>query len=209
MKSDYTALALLWVAYCTVHSWLISIRATRFFQRALGAQFCFYRILFNLFSVATLIPLLLFSNSPQFQGALLFTWNGNWRVARYSLAILAAVLIISGARHYSMSQFIGIQQIRNKGTAGAMTQSGDFDSSGVLGLTRHPWYLAVFILLWIGNLNMGTVIINLVLSAYLAVGTLLEERKLVLEFGDRYREYQRNVSMFIPQKRLKCRVKFR
>jgi protein-S-isoprenylcysteine O-methyltransferase Ste14 len=39
-----------------------------------------------------------------------------------------------------------------------------------------------------------------VLSAYLVIGTLLEERKLVLEFGDKYREYQRQVSMFIPLK---------
>jgi methanethiol S-methyltransferase len=206
MKSDYIVLVLWWAAYCVVHSLLISMRATRFFQRVLENKYCFYRILFNFFSVATLVPLLLYSMSPRFRGSVLFTWNGNWRIARYSLALLAAVLIISGARHYSMSGFIGIQQIRNRRMAGAMTQGGDFDSSGVLGLTRHPWYLAVFVLLWAGNLNVGAVIINAILSAYLIIGTLLEERKLVLEFGDRYREYQRNVSMFIPMKWLKSKI---
>jgi protein-S-isoprenylcysteine O-methyltransferase Ste14 len=35
------------------------------------------------------------------------------------------------------------------------------------------------------------------------IGTLLEERKLVLEFGDKYKEYQRQVSMFIPLKWLR------
>jgi protein-S-isoprenylcysteine O-methyltransferase Ste14 len=37
-----------------------------------------------------------------------------------------------------------------------------------------------------------------ILSGYLVIGTLLEERKLVLEFGDKYKLYQRQVSMFIP-----------
>ena len=70
----------------------------------------------------------------------------------------------------------------------------------MLGYIRHPWYLAVFLLLWTSNQNTGSIIINGILSAYLVIGTLLEERKLVLEFGDRYREYQHNVSMFIPLK---------
>jgi methanethiol S-methyltransferase len=200
MKSDYIVLALLWAGYCAVHSWLISIGVTRFFQSALGTKYRFNRLFYNVFSLVTLIPLLLYSNSLRFKGPEVFTWAGNWRIAHYSLALLAVVLIIGGLRHYSMNQFLGIQQIRNLRIAGAMTQSGDFDSSGVLGLTRHPWYVAVFILIWVGDLYVGTVVINAVLTAYLVVGTILEERKLILEFGDKYREYQRNVSMFIPLK---------
>jgi protein-S-isoprenylcysteine O-methyltransferase Ste14 len=70
-------------------------------------------------------------------------------------------------------------------------ESGKFDSTGVLGVVRHPWYLAVFILLWARDLSPTQIIINVILSAYLVIGTLLEERKLVLEFGDKYKEYQR------------------
>ena len=203
MRSDYLELALLWAAYCAVHSWLISIRATRLFQRAMGTGYRFFRLIFNIFSLSTLVILVLYSNSPRFQGSVLFAWSGNWRLLRYALVLVAVVLIISGARHYSMSQFIGLQQIRSNRSSGALTQSGDFDATGVLSLTRHPWYLAVFILIWAKDLNIGTVIINMVLTAYLVIGTLLEERKLVLEFGDKYREYQDAVSMFIPLKWLK------
>jgi protein-S-isoprenylcysteine O-methyltransferase Ste14 len=116
---------------------------------------------------------------------------------------MAVALIISGARHYSMSQFLGLRQIQTRLSANSLSESGDLDAGGVLGLVRHPWYVAVFILLWTSNLNVGAVTINIVLSAYLVIGTLLEERKLVLEFGEKYREYQRNVSMFIPLKFLK------
>jgi hypothetical protein len=38
------------------------------------------------------------------------------------------------------------------------------------------------------------------------IGTFLEERKLVREFGDRYRKYQAEVSMFIPLKWLQTKL---
>ncbi|MDP3480639.1 MAG: hypothetical protein Q8R88_12775 [Desulfoprunum sp.] len=38
------------------------------------------------------------------------------------------------------------------------------------------------------------------LSAYLIIGTILEERKLVVEYGDIYRTYQRQVPMLLPWK---------
>jgi protein-S-isoprenylcysteine O-methyltransferase Ste14 len=39
-----------------------------------------------------------------------------------------------------------------------------------------------------------------VFTAYVVVGTLLEEKKLVAEFGEEYRSYQRRVSMLVPLK---------
>jgi methanethiol S-methyltransferase len=203
MRSEYIVLALLWAAYCAVHSALISTRATNFFKRVLRSRYSFYRLFFNTFSLATLVPLIRYSRSLQHQDAMMFVWSGTWKVLQYSLITLAGVLIISGARHYSIGQFLGLRQILSHSSRVAMTETGDIDTTGVLGLTRHPWYVAVFLLLWASDLNVGTIIVNVVLSAYLVIGTLLEERKLVLEFGVKYREYQGKVSMFIPVKWLK------
>jgi protein-S-isoprenylcysteine O-methyltransferase Ste14 len=197
---DYILLSLLWVAYCIVHSALISTTVTNFLKRALGEKYRFYRLFFNTFSVVTLIALLKYSHSPRWNAELLFTWEGHMRILQYGFIALAAILVVTGARHYSMPQFLGIQQILRKRSGKAMTECGQFDSSGVLGVIRHPWYVAVFILLWASDQNRTGIIINLILSAYLVIGTLLEERKLVLEFGDTYKEYQRQVSMFIPLK---------
>ncbi len=200
MLSDYLLLALLWAAYGVVHSALISISVTNWLRTLLTSSFRFYRLSYNIFSIITLIPLVMYSHSARFKSEFLFTWNGRWRILQYCLLILTAVLFVAGARHYSMLQFLGIQQIRKESSHSAMTDSGVFDATGVLGLVRHPWYLAVFILLWTGDLNWATITVNLVLSAYLIVGTFLEERKLVIEFGDGYKRYQDRVSMFIPLK---------
>jgi protein-S-isoprenylcysteine O-methyltransferase Ste14 len=203
MQTDYLLLALLWVCYCIVHSALISITITTYFKRALGNRYRFYPLAFNVFSIITLIALLIYSHSSRFQGRSLFDWSGNWRILQYCIMALAAALIIAGARQYSISQFLGIRQIFEHNTSGAMALDGTFEKTGVLGVVRHPWYVAVFLLLWAGNLNMAAIMINLVLSMYLAIGTMLEERKLVIEFGDGYRRYQQQVSMFIPLKWLR------
>ncbi len=159
-------------------------------------------MLFNVFSLVTLIPLVIYSRSLSHRDPMLFEWSGNWRILQFSMIVLAVVLIISGARHYSISQFLGVRQIRSQSSRAAMTDTGDIDTTGILGITRHPWYVAVFLLLWASDLNLGILLVNAVLSGYLVIGTLLEERKLVLEFGDKYREYQQKVSMFFPLLRL-------
>ena len=197
---DHLLLALLWIAYCAVHSALISITVTSWFKKMFANGYRFYRIIFNTFSFITLIPLVMYSHSARFNSNPLFAWSGYWWIVRYSLVGLGIVLVLTGARHYSMLQFLGINQIRVAPPGGAMTRSGDLDDTGVLGLIRHPWYVAVFIFLWTRDLTAGTIIVNYVLSTYLIVGTLLEERKLVIEFGQEYQRYQERVSMFIPFK---------
>ncbi len=200
MMIDYIWLALLWTTYCVVHSALISISVTGWFKQVLADRYRFYRLLFNAFSVITLIPLVIYSHSPRFDSELLFAWSGPLRIVRHCLVSIAALLVVAGARHYSLLQFLGVLQIRANSIHGAMTSSGAFDARGVLSIIRHPWYTAVLIFLWTSNLKMATLTTNLVLSAYIVVGTYLEERKLVIEFGDEYRRYQDQVSMFIPIK---------
>jgi methanethiol S-methyltransferase len=196
---NYILLSILWISYCALHSALISTTFTDFLKRTLGGRARFHRIFFNLFSVGSIIPLLIYSRSSRWDIEPLFAWEGTLRIVQYALIGVAAILILAVGSRYSMSRFLGIEQIRGKSGKG-MTENGGLDSSGVLGVIRHPWYVAVFILLWTGDLTPAKIIINVILSGYLVIGTLLEERKLVFEFGDQYRQYQGAVSMFIPLK---------
>jgi hypothetical protein len=203
----YWQLALLWTLYCVVHSALISVKISNYFRRVLGNGYRFYRLCFNIFSLATLIPLVLYSRSHRFRTAPLFSWSGYWRIFQLFLIVLAGVLIIAGARRYSLRVFFGIQQLKIGNICGALTDNVSFNRSGVFSAIRHPWYAATFIILWTMNLNISMIIVNLILSIYLVIGTYLEERKLIHEFGSDYRRYQDEVSIFIPIKWFKVRLK--
>ena len=99
-------------------------------------------------------------------------------------------------------QLLGIRQIKSGKSHSTLSESGDIKTSGILGITRHPWYLAVMIFVWIGYREMyiSTLIVNIILSIYVIIGTVLEEKKLIIELGDNYQEYKEKVSMLFPIK---------
>lgn len=200
---SYVFLALAWTAFCALHSAMISETATGFLKRRLGDSFRFYRLFFNAVAVLTLIPVLWYSLSLRTEA--IVRWEGPWRVPQVLLVACGIVLVIAGGRHYRLGQFVGISQLRGT-SSGGLAAGGRIDSRGVLGLVRHPWYAAVVLLVWARDLDVSAFVVNSVLTGYIVVGTLLEERKLVHEFGDAYRSYQRRVSMFVPLKWLRSRI---
>ena len=66
---------------------------------------------------------------------------------------------------------------------------------------RHPLYFFVLLMLWsCPDLTADRLFLNLLWTCWIFFGTLFEEKDLLAEFGDGYREYQRTVPMLIPWK---------
>jgi len=74
------------------------------------------------------------------------------------------------------------------------------DDSGILGAARHPWYSAGVFLVWGRALTGADLIASAIVTVYVIAGCVLEERKLVREFGAEYEAYQRRVPMLVPWK---------
>ena len=201
----YLVLALVIVAWCAVHSMMIVRPVTEYFKRQWGRRYRFYRLLFNLIAILTLIPIVIFADALRTPA--LFRWDGAMRVLQLLSLGLALLLFYLGARRYNASQFFGIAQIKQGHSGTAITASGELDTSGVLAVVRHPWYLAGILLIWSRDLDISAIVVNLVLSAYFIIGSYLEERKLVHEFGASYRAYQQRVSMLIPYKWLLSKIR--
>jgi protein-S-isoprenylcysteine O-methyltransferase Ste14 len=127
-------------------------------------------------------------------------------IVKYLLLATSIILFVAGGRHYSMSRFWGIRQIKTGRANHTLSEYDAFDNSGILSAIRHPWYTASIMVIWARDISLSTLLINIVISTYFVIGTILEERKLLQEFGEKYREYQKNVSMFIPYKWLKAKI---
>jgi protein-S-isoprenylcysteine O-methyltransferase Ste14 len=128
------------------------------------------------------------------------------RIIQVLLLGTAALLFFRGASRYDAGQLLGFNQIRERAANKEITGAGELDTSGVLSIVRHPWYLATILLIWARQLDISAILVNAILTFYLIVGTYLEENKLILEFGEKYRSYQRRVSMFIPIKWMKSKL---
>ncbi|NOZ53603.1 MAG: isoprenylcysteine carboxylmethyltransferase family protein [Gammaproteobacteria bacterium] len=196
--THHLVLALLMLMWCTLHSVMISISVTTFLQKHLTTKYRFYRLFYNIVAIGTLIPLAVYAWSLQSQA--IFEWTGYWGILQVLFLSLGGLLFYIGARHYDARQFLGFTQIKKGTPTTAITTSGEFDSTGILGVVRHPWYLGLILIIWARPLDLSAIIVNVILTGYLIVGSVLEEKKLVREFGDKYRHYQKTVSMLLPIK---------
>jgi protein-S-isoprenylcysteine O-methyltransferase Ste14 len=99
---------------------------------------------------------------------------------------------------YDFLSFFGIRQILDFGKTKKINPPEDLKRNGLLGVVRHPMYFALIVYLWCQTFTVTGIIVNIILTIYIIIGTILEEKKLVLEFGDTYVKYQQEVPMLIP-----------
>lgn len=72
---------------------------------------------------------------------------------------------------------------------------------GPYKLVRHPLYLFSLLMIWSSpDLSADRLLFNLLWTIWIIIGTLLEERDLVHEFGVEYQKYQKEIPMLIPLK---------
>jgi protein-S-isoprenylcysteine O-methyltransferase Ste14 len=202
VKDLYAVLG--WVLWCTLHSTLISMTVTDFAKKNLGGGFRFYRLFYNVVSLMTLIPLVYYSHA--LRKAPIFRWEGPLGIVQVFLLVVSVYLFVAGGKHYSWARFWGISQIKAGREGSSLADSSTFVVSGIHRIIRHPWYLGGILIVWAQDMSASTILINMVISVYFMIGAVLEERKLVLEFGEKYREYQRSASMLFPWRWLKARI---
>lgn len=205
---DYFILTAAWGGWCAMHSLLISSSMTGYMQSRFQGYVSWYRFFYNIFSLITLIvPLYCMS---VIESEPVFRWEGVMQLPRVTLLLLAFILFKGGSRRYDLGFFLGIKQFKAGKTNTLLSDKEMFGATGVFGLVRHPWYAGSLLLLWSGLTvyTAAAIVTATILSIYLVMGTFLEERKILAEYGDRYRNYQKDVSMLFPWKWLVNRLKY-
>ncbi len=201
----YFTLAVIWLVWCFLHSALISLTVTGYLKHRLGDRFRYYRLVYNGLALVTLIPVVLYAHSVQTDP--LFSWQGYWRVVQVLLLAASFFLFLAGGRNYDGLTFLGVRQIMERHSCMGLSETCGLDTRGILGVVRHPWYAGGMMIVWAGDLDVSAIITNLIITGYFIVGTLLEERKLSIEFPEAYKDYQQKVSMFFPYQWLKSKLK--
>ncbi len=203
--NEYFFLFLFWTLWCLIHSVLASEKVIQYIKFRFNSLFLFYRLLYNIIAIASLIPLCLYESSIRMHP--LFIW-GDFNIIRIGSLVFAAFIIYFGVKQYNILQFLGVRQLNSRPLNKEMTGDGRFRTTGILSVIRHPWYLALILLIWVGHsaIYISTLIINTILSTYILIGAILEENKLQSKYGEEYSNYKKEVSMFIPFKFLKSKI---
>jgi methanethiol S-methyltransferase len=194
---DYLFVLFLWTGYVALHSYLISTRFTNLMIRMLKEYYAFYRLFYVLLSFILLIPLLNYSG--QIDDKVIITYESPYSIIRYILTWASLLMFFYAFFfNYDSLSFFGIRQIMHFRKEVKTNPSEAIKKNGLLGIMRHPMYLALLIYIWCQTFRMIDIYVNALLTVYVIIGTILEEKKLVLEFGDAYVKYQKEVPMLIP-----------
>jgi protein-S-isoprenylcysteine O-methyltransferase Ste14 len=98
-------------------------------------------------------------------------------------------------RRTGAGDFLGFTQLRH-----GPAERPLLVTDGYYAMVRHPLYLFSIAFLLLNPVMTAQWLLLTVLSTlYFIIGGLIEERRLLKEFGDQYRRYRRRVPFIAPR----------
>ncbi|HSK88096.1 MAG TPA: isoprenylcysteine carboxylmethyltransferase family protein [Anaerolineales bacterium] len=175
-----------------IHSILASVGFKDFLRRTLGDGFMkFYRLLYNLFAVVSLLPVLyLMISLPD---KTLYQVPPPWSYLMIAGQAISALLLFIAVSQTDVLAFVGLRQLSEG------QEKSSLVTNGLYRIVRHPLYTFSLLILWLTpSVTVNTFVVYLALTIYLLIGALFEERKLLREFGQEYASYKSVTPMLIP-----------
>ncbi len=183
---------------CALYGFLHSLLAARWLKAWVRRQwgeslYRWYRLIYNVIVSLTFLPILaLLAWLPD---RTLYVIPIPWSLITGFIQLLALAVLFLALIQSGLISFLGIDAFFNKPSS----SNEKLVVGGLYAWVRHPIYTAGLIFLWLTPiLTSNLLAMNIGLTLYILIGAWLEERKMVAEFGEAYREYQRRVPMLIP-----------
>jgi len=181
-------------AYGLVHSLLASLPVKAQAQRLFGETGRrLYRLVYNGIAVVTFLPLL--ALTAALPGKTLYRLPLPWSLLALGLQLLAFLTLVWAVLQTGAFSFLGLGALSGSTDAGASR----LVTSGLYRFVRHPIYTAGLLFIWASPVMTSNLLaLYLGVTLYIFIGAQHEEYRLVREYGDAYREYQRRTPMLIP-----------
>lgn len=191
---------------CAVYGFLHSLLASVWIKNLIRGQFGdglfrWYRLFYNFIVGVSFLPIL--ALIVWLPDQTLYTIPLPWSLLNGALQLLSAGVVLLGLKQSGLVPFLGLNALF--GNSAAFPEKLTF--TGLYAWVRHPIYTAGLVFLWSTPvLTRNLLAFNLALSIYIFIGAWLEERKMVAQFGELYRHYQREVPMFLPYRKPRSRL---
>ena len=193
MDSNHYILAVIWIAYCILHSVLAAQSVKSRVVKWWGRYFRYYRFVYTLFAFVGFAAILIFQVS--ISSPLLFSSYGSVLWLGVLFAAIGGALVMLNIFKYFM-QLSGVRWLTQEHPQATLERKGFHQ------YVRHPLYFSTFLFiwgLWVVYPYLSLLIADIVITVYTLIGITFEEKKLLAEFGEDYKIYQQEVPKIIPR----------
>lgn len=155
----------------------------------------YYPAIYAIVSGIVLIIVILFWQTSQ---TVLYRIQGPLQVLPRAISLLAIAGFIWGVQALRKFDAFGripiVVHLRGK-----QLRPPDFVLRGPYLWVRHPLYFFVLVLTWsTPYMTSDRLLFNMLWTFWIIIGSHLEEKDIVAEFGESYRDYQKTVPMLFP-----------
>ena len=187
----------------SVHSMLAAYQAKLIARRALGHNLAtsIYRLAFNLIAVLSIAPALYWTFAlPDRE---LYRFPEIVNIVAVSVQAIAGLGVVYSIYQLDFFFFSGLRQLIGVNRfALESTSTAHLVTNGLHRYVRHPLYATSLIFLYLTSpMTINRLALIASITLYFYIGSIFEERKLVREFGEAYRQYQIQVPRLIPRLR--------
>ena len=179
--------------YGMLHSILAAKRVKAGVERRIGKALFqrFYRLFFVIVGGISFLPALVLATL--LPDRTIYILLAPWRTLALLVQLAALSGLILGVMQTGALSFLGITQA----LSGLAPEK--LVLNGLYRWVRHPLYTCSLLLIWLApSMTWNLLALNLGVSAYLWIGSIFEERKLVEQFGKEYEEYRKRTPRIIP-----------
>lgn len=182
--------------FAAIHSLMASLRFKRLAMRIFGQRVeKLYMPIFSFVAVLTISPLAyLFYKNP---GEIIYIVPSPWRWVMVVGQLIAGIITLRAFTD-APQRF----KMRAQLSAPNTPEAGSLNIRGIYRWVRDPFTFSTLIIMVLTPfMTTNLLAIYIVTVVYLYLGSLHWETRLVAQFGDEYREYQKHVHRIIPKLR--------
>lgn len=150
----------------------------------------YYRLAYNIVAIITLIPALYLHSTDI--STIVVQWPRQLLWLKVIAVAMATICFLWSTKYYDMKSFLGLSKPQQQ-------EASMLVISPLHRFVRHPWYSCALVIIWCRDLSVLQLVSTTMITLYFVVGAKLEEKKLIEEFGDKYRKYMEQVPGLIPQ----------
>jgi protein-S-isoprenylcysteine O-methyltransferase Ste14 len=154
--------------------------------------------------VASAQLLLLCAEWRSFDAPTLWSTSGAPAIAIGALQAIGWATVLVSSFLIDHFELFGLRQaFARPSSSSSSPQPQQLRTPLLYRVVRHPLYLGIVVAIWSApTMTASHALFASLMTAYVLIGAMHEERDLARVFGDEYRAYQRRVPMLVPLFRL-------